>query len=65
MKVEMRSRMTNRLHVREIEITEEEWRRIQDGELVHLVVPHLSPGDREYLISGITNEEWESYFGKD
>ena len=47
----------------EIDITEEQLFRIKHTqELIQNVVPHLSPEDREFLITGITPEEWKELF---
>lgn len=29
------------------------------------VFPHLTPGQREFLLTGITNEEWDEMWGDD
>ena len=39
-------------------VTNEQIERWQNGELVQNVFPHLSPSEREFLISGVTPEEW-------
>ncbi len=49
-------------HTLEIDISEEEMNRITiNQEHVQNVVPHLSADEREFLISGITPEEWDDY----
>lgn len=50
---------------RHLDITEEQELRIQAGELVQDVVPHLSADDREFLMTGITADEWEQMFGEE
>lgn len=57
--------LTMKIHEREIDITEEQleaWRR---GACIQDVVPHLSADDREFIISGITPEEWASLSEED
>lgn len=44
---------------KEINVTEEELSRITNGEHIQNVVPHLSPSDREFIMTGITDQEWE------
>ena len=47
-------------HTLEIDITDEQLDRITiNNEHVQHVVPHLSIDEREFLISGITKEEWD------
>ena len=63
MRIERRSRITGVLHARGIAVTEEQLTRWQRGELIQDVAPDLSSGDREFIISGITPEEWAAVFG--
>ena len=35
----------------------------QDGELVQSAFPYLTPGQRELLVTGITDEMWDDMFG--
>lgn len=47
----------------DIDITDRELLRIMQGnEHIQNIVPHLSPEDREFLITGITPEEWKELF---
>ena len=57
------SKMTGKEHTREIAITPEQIARWQGGAYIQDVCPHLSPDDREFLISGTTPEEWRKAFG--
>jgi len=34
-----------------------------NGDLIQSAMPNLTPDQREFLISGITPEEWEKCFG--
>tara|TARA_B110000914_G_C15177290_1_gene315640 strand:+ start:240 stop:404 length:165 start_codon:yes stop_codon:yes gene_type:complete len=47
----------------DLDVTHEELKRHEEGELAHNVWPLLSPDDREFLISGITPEEWVDAMG--
>lgn len=47
----------------DIPITEAELERIQNGELIQNVVPHLSSDEREFIISGILPGQWDEMFG--
>ena len=62
MKIAMKSPFTGKDHIKEINITEEQLARWRAGELIQNVVPHLSASDREFLMTGITAEEWEETF---
>jgi hypothetical protein len=35
------------------------------GTLIQNAMPNLSPADREFVMNGITQEEWDEIFGKD
>ena len=34
------------------------------GELIQRAMPNLTPDEREFLMTGITAEEWENTFGE-
>lgn len=42
----------------EIDVTREQVYRWQAGELIQNVMPELTPDEREFIISGMTPEEW-------
>lgn len=69
MKVMRQSNLSGETNVREINITIEQYIAWQDAtdnddnRFVQNAFPHLSADDREFLISGITPEEWENAFG--
>ena len=46
---------------RNIAITTDQHSDWEKGELLQNVVPDLSIGDREFLISGITEDEWDQW----
>lgn len=63
MLVTRRSIISNALHTREIPVTQEQldhW--VNSTDLIQNVFPNLSKDDREFLITGITPEEWDSTF---
>lgn len=65
MQVTKTSMFSGNENTREIDVTPEQIARWKGGELIQNVMPHLSGDDREFLISGITPEEWKSYFGEE
>jgi len=62
MLIDKRSVITGVLNQMDLDVTHEELKRHQAGELAHNVWPLLLPGQREFLISGITEEEWADVF---
>jgi len=63
MKVTKTSILNGQPFTMELNITPEELYLINQGRLVSAVAAHLSLPEREFLISGITPEEWENEFG--
>jgi hypothetical protein len=58
------STITGQEHTLDLDINPDQLVRINTGiELIQNIVPHLSPSDREFIMTGITNEEWDNMFG--
>ena len=47
----------------ELDVTPDQLNAWQNGALIQSVMPHLSIPEREFLISGYTEEDWEIMFG--
>ena len=58
------STLTGKEHFLDVEITQEQLDKFLSGTAVQSAFPHLSASDREFLLTGITAEEWESTFGE-
>ena len=69
MVVERVSVLSNEVNHLELDITpsqlEEINRALTGGRLIQDIVPHLSRDEREFLITGITPQEWMEKFGID
>ena len=48
---------------RDIPCTEDQYVLWQNGAYIQDAMPNVSAEDREFLISGITPEEWQATFG--
>ena len=59
MLITKQSVMTGEKNTMLLPVTNEQINRWQNGELIQNVFPHLSPSEREFLISGVTPEEWD------
>jgi hypothetical protein len=57
--IERKSAISGIVRQRDLDVTPEQIERWQGGELIQNVFPHLSPSDREFLVTGTTDEEWE------
>ena len=65
MKVTRRSMLTGKLHAMDLDITERQLKSYERGEgLLQDIFSHLTPAEREFIKSGITNEDFESTFEK-
>ncbi|MBX9877242.1 MAG: hypothetical protein K2Y22_02180 [Candidatus Obscuribacterales bacterium] len=45
----------------EMAVTEEQLHRWQAGELIQKVMPDLDPADREFIMTGIVDSEWNDF----
>ena len=64
--IEKTSILTGRKNVMEIDISENRynlWERSQGRILIQEAFPDLSIEEHEFLISGITSEEWMTHIG--
>ena len=59
MKIVRTSLFTGEEHIREIDVTKEQLDDWRSGTLIQNAMPHLSPDDREFIMTGITPEEWD------
>ena len=63
MQITKASRISGTVSTMELDITSEQLARIEAGiELIQNIVPHLSSDEREFLITGITPQEWDKLF---
>jgi len=63
MKIVKKSQLSGKLNTMDLNITDAQFARLQGDELIQDIVPHLSPTEREFLITGIMPNEWDSIFG--
>lgn len=62
MLIRKQSVITGDVHEIELDVTQAELDRHLDGELAHKIWPQMTPPDREFLISGVTPQEWNEAF---
>lgn len=65
MQISKISSFTGKLHCRDIQVTMDQINRWQNGELIQNVMPDIGADDREFLMTGVTPEEWAEVFGTD
>lgn len=49
----------------DLPVTQEQIDRWQNGELIQNAMPDLSADQREFILTGVTSEEWNSAFGSE
>ena len=57
------SPFTGKQITKEINVTLEQLAKWESGIPIQKVMPDVSPQDREFIMTGITKEEWESELG--
>lgn len=57
------STFTQKEHTLEIPVTPEQIAAWEGGELIQHAMPNLTGPEREFLITGTTQEEWDNVFG--
>lgn len=62
MRIVRRSPFSGKFNVREIDVEPEQIDAWQGGLLIQYAMPNLSADDREFLMTGITPEEWDAHF---
>ena len=60
MEITRRSMLTGKTHTRVVNATQQEIAAWQAGALIQDAMPFLSVDDREFIMSGITPEEWDA-----
>ena len=65
MLIERISVFTGKTHPMDIPVTVDQLKAWEDGELIQNVMPNLTPDQREFIMTGVTPEEWENVFGEE
>jgi hypothetical protein len=63
MVITRQSSFTGKVHSMDLNVTEAQLGRWEAGELIQNVFPDLSPDDREFLMTGVSKEEWAEFVG--
>ena len=62
MLITRKSLISGNINSMSLPITEEQYTAWEQGTLVQVAMPHLSPDEREFVMTGITPEEWAETF---
>lgn len=63
MKITRRSPFSGKIHTMDLPITNEQIADYNSGTLIQHAFPHLSSDEREFIMTGITPDEWADTFG--
>ena len=59
MMVTRKSMMSGEVRTLNLDVTNQQLKRWRAGELIQNVMPKLTPSEREFIITGVTDEEWQ------
>lgn len=59
------SMFTGNVHTMDIPVTESQIVAWENGQLIQNAMPNLSAGEREFIKTGVTPQEWSETFGED
>jgi hypothetical protein len=65
MKITKKSDLTGIEHTMEIPVTREQIHEWEGGTKIQIATPNLTASQREFLMTGITDEEWDDAFSAD
>lgn len=65
MLIERKSLVSGKVHAIDLDVTQEQMDAWSAGMYIQDAMPQLSDGEREFLMTGITQEEWDATFGED
>lgn len=64
--IERTSPVSGKTNTMDLDVTQEQLDRIKlPGQHIQNVMPHLTADQREFILTGITGEEWDSLFEED
>ena len=66
MQVTKVSQLTGKTHTMDLDVTAEQLERfenrIENGEYVQTIFTNLTPAEREFILTGITPDEWNQMY---
>ena len=63
MKITRLSPVSGVRHTMELDVTSKQIVAWEKGEMIQNVFPHLTAGEREFIKTGITPDDWDKMFG--
>lgn len=65
MLIKRRSPFSDKENELEIDVNEYQLKLWQTGTLIQIAMPHLSADERDFIMTGITPEEWDKLSNED
>jgi hypothetical protein len=65
MEITRTSRLSGVTRTLTLNVTHDQLHAWATGTVAQDAFPQLTPDEREFIISGVTSEEWEAHFGSD
>ena len=65
MLITKRSMISGKTNTKDMPVTQQQLDQWQQGATIQEAMPHLSSDDREFILTGITQEEWEATLERD
>lgn len=65
MKITRVSDLTGIEHTMDLDVTEAQLQRYLAGTMAQHAFPHLTPAEREFIMTGTTQEEWDKFVPPD
>jgi len=65
MLITRKSIVSGKVVTKEIDITDEQMLAYTQGKVIQEAMPNISPDEREFILTGITPEEWRELFTED
>lgn len=62
MEITRKSAFTGIIRTIDLPITESQMEAFLNGEFVQIAFPQLTPEQREFILTGVTNEEWNDVY---
>ena len=61
MKITRKSILSTNISSMDIDVTHEQIAQWESGVLIHQAMPHLCEDEREFIMTGITPDEWDAH----
>jgi len=65
MLITRKSIISGNVNTMDINVTHEDFAKLESGWLIQSAMPHISADEREFIMTGITPQEWDTEMGCD